>query len=287
MPGQKLVWDGKEIEGNKAIVVHDGNTYTIGIRGSLMDFSWAAVQNWIYQDLNVVSLERWTYTNEGSNAKVGLGSYHGFRNLEKMVDTKTGQTLFAFLENKTATETPILITGHSLGGNLATLVGSWLWQEFKNNGHPRNAINVITFAAPAAGSSSFADDFDKKFPNAMRFENKFDIVPKFPCSTAVAALGNLFDTTLDASKINVGYKNISTSLDKVFGSLSAALMILEFTNGIADFKQPCGNGKQIVAKLSTQAKGHDISSWLNEAGYQHRIARYAEQMNVPIIACSP
>ena len=262
------------------------HTYVIAIRGSVMDFSWAAIQNWIYQDLNVVSVEKWPYTDDGSSARIGLGSFHGYRNMIKMVDNKSGQTLFAFLEKKTTTETPILITGHSLGGNLATVYGSWVWQEFKNSGHPREGINVITFAAPAAGSRSFADDFDKKFPDAIRFENKYDIVPKFPCSSAVSSLGNLFDTTLSASKIDVGYKNISTSLDKVFGSLSAALIVLEFTNGIADFKQPCGTGRQVAAKLSGKSTGHDIGAWLQEAGYQHGIARYAEQLKVPVVDCN-
>jgi triacylglycerol lipase len=160
-----------------------------------------------------------------------------------------------------------------------------LWQHFKSSGHPRKNINVITFAAPAAGNESFADDFDKKFPNTERLENKNDIVPKVPCTSAVSGLGDLFDSTLQASKINVGYKNVTMPLNKVFDLLSTALMFLEFTNGNAVYKQPGGKGKQITISLSGKNKSGDISSWLGEAGYQHGVARYAAQLGVPVVDC--
>jgi triacylglycerol lipase len=285
MPGWKLAWDATELDGNHAFVASDGTSYAIAIRGSLIEFSWSAFQNWIYQDLNIVSLEKWPYTNDSSRAKIAEGTYEGFQNMNKMVDKTTGKTLLAFLENETKENTPILITGHSLGGNLATVYASWLWQQFKNAGHPRENINVITFAAPAAGNESFADDFDKKFPNALRFENKNDIVPKFPASSAVSGLGDLFDTTLAASKISVGYKNVTMPLDKVFGLLSTALKILEFTNGNAVYKQPCGKGKELSINLSGKNTGKDITNWLSEAGYQHGIARYAAQLDVVVVDC--
>lgn len=286
MPGWKVVWDASELGGNDAFVASDGTTYAIAVRGSLIQFSWQAFQNWIYQDLNVTSLQKWEYVNDSSKAKVAQGAYDGWQNMNKLTDKTTGKTLLAFLENKTNDNTPILITGHSLGGNLATLYASYLWQNFKNNGHPGNNINVITFAAPAAGNESFANDFDKKFPNSMRFENRNDIVPKFPCISRISALQALYTDAPAASKISVGYKNATTSLSNVFILLSTSLKILEFTNSNSVYKQTNGNGNLLNIDLSGKNTSNDISSWLSEAGYQHGVARYAEKLGVPVVDCN-
>jgi triacylglycerol lipase len=285
MPGWKVVWNANELGGNHVFVATDGTTYAIAIRGSLISFTWQAFQNWIYQDLNVVSVQKWLYTDDSSKAKVAQGAYDGWQNMNNMVDKVTGKTLLSFLETATTTNTPILITGHSLGGNLATVYASWLWQHFKTAGQSRDHINVITFAAPAAGNSSFADDFNKKFPNSLRFENSNDIVPKFPCSSGVSGLGDLYDASPSASQITVGYKNVTTQLNNVFGLISTALKLLQFTNGTAVYTQTNGNGNVIKVSLSGKNTTDDIGSWFSEAGYQHGVGRYAEQLGVPVVDC--
>ncbi|MBK5272188.1 MAG: hypothetical protein JJE22_14355, partial [Bacteroidia bacterium] len=70
MPGWKVVWNPSELGGNHAFVASDGTTYAIAIRGSLIEFSWQAFQNWIYQDLNVTSLQKWEYVNDSSKARI-------------------------------------------------------------------------------------------------------------------------------------------------------------------------------------------------------------------------
>lgn len=206
--------------------------------------------------------------------------------MNNMVDKITGKTLFSFLDNETKDNTSILVTGHSLGGNLATVYASYLWQHFKTTGHPKNNINVITFAAPAAGNVSFANDFNKKFPNSIRYENSNDIVPKFPCTSPVSGLSDLYSSSPAASKITVGYKNVTMQLNEVFGLLSTALRILEFTNGNAAYTQTNGNGSLFTFNLSGKNTGNDITNWLSEAGYQHGMARYAEQLDVPTVECN-
>jgi len=287
MSGWKVVWNAKELGGNQAFVATDGTVYAIAIRGSLIEFSWQAFQNWIYQDINVASLQKWPYTNDSSKAKIAQGAYEGWQNMNGMIDKITGKSLLSFLETATSSDTPVLITGHSLGGNLATVYASYLWQNFKTNGHPRNSINVITFAAPAAGNASFANDFNKKFPNSLRFENRNDIVPKFPCTSGVAGLGDLYTPSPVAAKISVGYKNITMPLSKVFTLLSTALTILEYKNGNAVYTQTNENGNSITIPLSGKNNSDDISSWLSEAGYQHGIARYAEQLKVSVMDSIP
>jgi hypothetical protein len=279
LPGWKVVWESIELGGNHAFVASNGNTYAIAIRGSLIEFSWNALQNWIYQDLNVTSQQAWKYTNDSSKAKVAEGSWEGWQNMTRLVDKTSGKTLLSFLETNTNRTTPILITGHSLGGSLATVYASYCWQYFKDKGKPREMVDVITFAAPAAGNTAFAKDFNKKFPHSIRFENSNDIVPKFPCTSKVAALGGLFN----ASAIMVGYKSMTVSLSRVFSLLSTALTLLEFTNGNASYAQTNGEGRMVTTQLTGKNTGNDIGGWLNEAAWHHGIARYALALEVPVV----
>ncbi|HEX2629978.1 MAG TPA: lipase family protein [Chitinophagaceae bacterium] len=285
MPGWQVVWESAELGGNHCVVATDGITYGIAIRGSLIEFSWAAFQNWIYQDLNIVSVRSWGFTSDSSKAKIGEGSWDGWQNLVKMTDKKTGSTLFDFLTKNIQRDTPLLITGHSLGGNLATVYASWLSQQFANSKKPRDSINVITFAAPAAGNELFARDFDKKFSRSMRYENANDIVPKFPCSSRMATLSDLYTKMPLASEITVGYKDMTVSLSRVFSLLNIGLDILEFTNGNASYAQTNGDGTVLNVPLSGENKSNTIESWLHEAGYHHGIARYAISLNVPVVEC--
>jgi triacylglycerol lipase len=285
MPGWQVVWESAELGGNHCVVATDGITYGIAIRGSLIEFSWAAFQNWIYQDLNIVSIRSWEFTSDSSKARIGEGSWDGWQNLLKMTDKKTGATLLDYLKKNIERDTPLLITGHSLGGNLATVYASWLSQQFINEKQPRDSINVITFAAPAAGNDMFARDFDKKFGHSMRYENANDIVPKFPCSSRISTLSDLYTRTPLASEITVGYKDMTVSLSRVFSLLNIALGILEFTNGNAEYVQTNGDGTVLKVPLSGTNKSNTIESWLREAGYHHGIARYAAALNVPVVEC--
>ncbi|MBK8142704.1 MAG: hypothetical protein IPK57_18155 [Chitinophagaceae bacterium] len=180
----------------------------------------------------------------------------------------------------------MLITGHSLGGNLAVTYASYLWQILKTKHHPVPNFNVITFAAPATGNEAFANDFNQKFPASIRVENKNDIVPKFPSAAKITALGSLYNDSLSAGKIEVGYKKLTVSLSTVFTMLKAAMVLLEFTNGISPYVQTNGNGKQVNIPLSGKNTGNDILNWLGEAGYHHSIAQYAVYEGVPLVECT-
>lgn len=283
MPGWKLIWNPVAINGNYAFVATDGFNYAVAIRGSLIEISWAAFDNWIYQDLNVATQRKWDFTDSVSSAKISQGSYEGWQNLQKLTDTTTGTSLIQILDSLIKPSTPLYITGHSLGGNLATVYASWLWTNFKNRGQQRQHIDVITFAAPAAGNAAFARDFNKKFPEAMRYENTNDIVPKFPVADKVGDLGKLYVPVPAASEIPVGYKFLTIKLSTFFTTVELALKALEISNGNSEYTQPCGNGKLITIPLSGSNKANDVTDWFAEAGYQHGVERYAVAMGAPVI----
>jgi hypothetical protein len=284
LPGWKIIWDATALNGNHAFVATDDYNYVIALRGSLMEFSWDAFENWINQDLNIISQESWTYSAI-SGAKISTGAYRGWKNLIQLKDKKTGMDLLTFLKEKVDKDNPLYITGHGLGGNLATVLASYLATQFKEANRVQSSMNVITFAAPAAGNEAFADDFDKKFPQSVRIENERDIVPKFPCSSAITGLGKLYTDSLSANNISVGYQNLSVSLATALKMISSGITLSEYTNGFSHFKQTGGKGVSIAVKLSGKNNTNMISSWLSEAGYHHGIAQYATALGAPVIKC--
>lgn len=70
---------------------------------------------------------------------------------------------------------PLFITGHSLGGALATLAAL----DIAHNS-PYGPPIVYTFGAPRIGDPSFVKAYNYSVPIHWRIQNKYDIVPHLP-----------------------------------------------------------------------------------------------------------
>ncbi|PFH62226.1 hypothetical protein XA68_14505 [Ophiocordyceps unilateralis] len=67
----------------------------------------------------------------------------------------------------------VVVTGHSLGGALASLAGmSMVGSDIK--------ANVVTFGQPRTGNQAYADFVDKRIPGLIRVTHADDIVPQIP-----------------------------------------------------------------------------------------------------------
>ncbi len=66
----------------------------------------------------------------------------------------------------------LILTGHSLGGAVATLLGERLTEL----GVPKEKFTVISFGAPAVGNNAFAEQYGNKI-NLLRITNSKDPVP--------------------------------------------------------------------------------------------------------------
>lgn len=284
LPNWKIVWNPAAVGGNHALVATDGNNYALAFRGSLISFTEDAFNNWVYNDLNVATQIKWPYS-KNDKTSISQGSYIGWQNLEKMKDKTSGKTLWSFLSENINDEKALILTGHSLGGNLAAVYASYLWFKFNESGHTKNNINVITFAAPAPGNKSFADDFDTKFPHSERIENSNDIVPKFPCSKKMIELAGLYSPNPSAAEISVGYKNVTTKLSRVFSLVSTALDLLELRSDFYGYTHTNGDGRILNIALSGKNTSNSAANWFAEAGYQHSMAQYAIAFGAPVIAC--
>lgn len=281
LSGWKVIWNPASLGGNHAFLATDGNRYALAIRGSLISFTEDAFNNWILQDLNVGEQSPWPFSAK-NGAMISAGSMLAWGNITAMKDRK-GKTLIQMLDSLLQNDTPLLITGHSLGGNLATVVAVWIDAHFKKQNRVHPDINVMTFAAPAAGNQVFADDFNERFPHALRYENKFDIVPKFPVAEKVRELQGLYQAGPVADQIKVGYGFLKVSLSSVISGIQISLHGMAIRPGYSAYVQTNGNGTLLTLPLSGNNKDQNAVNWFAEAGYQHSAEQYAKALGVPVI----
>jgi hypothetical protein len=145
----------------------------VSIRGS--DFSFWL--NWI-EDLaaiRVVSYDQFA-PSASKTAEIAFGTAIGLRQVLAMQDGT--KSLESFLT--TAPEgTPILITGHSLGGCLASALAPCV-TDWRGSAI---GISIYTIAAPSPGNADFAAYYNALFTDtsggstAFRFFNNLDVVP--------------------------------------------------------------------------------------------------------------
>lgn len=133
-----------------------GEVVTIFLKGtdSLAD---------VFEDLN---FEMTTFsTTKGNFGKVHRGFYDEFINLKTYL-------LRANLNHCSK----IVITGHSMGGAIATLMGLYCAVII------RKPVEVYTFGSPKVGNTEFVNAFDKHVSKSKRYVNGEDPIPFLPNS---------------------------------------------------------------------------------------------------------
>ncbi|MFF6998278.1 IPT/TIG domain-containing protein [Streptomyces sp. NPDC008313] len=119
------------------------------------------------QVVNAPGLSWWDVDQESGDAP-------GQSHITVASGTTLAQALLELLTSARSSPT-VYVTGHSLGGCVATMVAPYLQaQRWPNT--PRFAL--ITFAAPTAGLQGFADYVDSlPFSLNERYVNSYDVVP--------------------------------------------------------------------------------------------------------------
>lgn len=72
----------------------------------------------------------------------------------------------------------LVVTGHSLGGALAT-IGS-LDLQYNITQHSKQPLSVYTFGAPRVGNAALVESFSQRVPNSYRFAYGRDLVTHIP-----------------------------------------------------------------------------------------------------------
>ncbi|GAA3954939.1 hypothetical protein GO495_28420 [Chitinophaga oryziterrae] len=285
LPGWSIVWDGIQTsDGNYAFIATDPSEeyYALAVRGSLPPFdvfdNWDAFANWVLEDLDVITQVSWPYLASGNgSALISQGAYTSFDNVLNMQDQLgSGQLIFDYLKNNAVIPgKQIIITGHSLGGNIANVYASYFVTSIAQENYTSDNISLFTFAAPAAGNSDFATDLDNKISTAWHYENANDIVPKFPASFSVLLTAFLFDPAPSASEITVNYQGYTISLREAFILLSGVFYFY-------GYQQPSLNYTVFPNALDENYQSNTLEDWFDQAGAQHALSNYAGYLGVTL-----
>lgn len=149
------------------------NVYAVVFRGEAFKPSLPFLVQ-LYEDLKVNRQESLPYSRLG-NAKVAAGMLDIIEDLG--TSTYSGRTLQQVLNNLPA-KTIVYMTGHSLGGSLATVYAA----KIICSNSAQLDIIPYTFGSPAIGNDLFADLFDNTnvnflFSQSSRCINTRDIMP--------------------------------------------------------------------------------------------------------------
>lgn len=151
---QSAGYDGIPVD--FGFVLESEQTAVLAFRGT------NSVSEWV-SDFMADQVE-FTFVRQG-----GL-THRGFTSLYAGARKQTIELL-----RKIPASKPLFITGHSLGGALATLAALDI---SANTGRP--APIVYTFGSPRVGDPAFARAYNRAVPVSFRIENENDIVPRLP-----------------------------------------------------------------------------------------------------------
>lgn len=178
--------------------VNEKNVFAVVIRGT--DFN-----DWddIIEDIDVFWTKPFPYTYPAAdnNIQTSNGSIQGLQDLLGTIGNSGLQpngthTIQSFLQsddfkNKLDQQMPlqIYVTGHSLGGALASAFTSWIIAALDTLNGPdfpyKTSIQTYTFASPSLGNQGYADYYNGQPANkSVSFEgynvyNRQDLVPYF------------------------------------------------------------------------------------------------------------
>jgi Lipase (class 3) len=278
LPDYEVVFIPEAVNGNYAVITKRkaAEQYALIIRGSVIKFSNEGFQNFILQDFNIFTIKPWNYTDTVKEAYISNGAWIGFQNLLQLKDKTTGLSIKEFIEQKIPATASLVITGHSLGGNLAYPLAGYLRKELQTGN--KNNLQLITFGAPAAGNAAFVQDMEEKFPLAERYTTSNDIATVFPDIKQIEAMAKLtgLDSVLQLSSLNI---NGIGKLDA--GSLlNIAGEILEKTNVVNKSNKYVQSEKhrRLLTNTDTMPATTSLSAEaiFNRAYQFHKVDMYAE-----------
>ena len=151
--------------------------YMVTIKGSSTKGDWKVnfktdQVNFGGQDINAMEeLAKQPKVKQGPTVHRGFNAYTDVILHSSVVDEESRlQGLYRLVQEDP--DTYLLLTGHSLGGAVATLLG----QRLISLGLPPEKLMVITFGAPAIGNDVFAQQYGERM-RLLRVTNTADPVP--------------------------------------------------------------------------------------------------------------
>ena len=243
----------------------------VSIRGS--DFSFWL--NWIEDlaALRVVPYDEFV-PSVSQTAQIAFGTAVGLRQILRIQDGT--QSLETFL-TAAPEGTPILITGHSLGGCLASVLAPCV-ADWRGGA---SSLSVYTIAAPSPGNSDFAAYYNTLFSDqsghstAFRFFNSLDLVPNAWASldTVMTYYPPLVSCPPDIDKIVTRAETAVSGKYCQLGEIAAGSAV-ELTGTVVT---PSGARQ---GRLGLNPFENALFLW--EAGQQHTCTTYQMLLQTPL-----
>ena len=227
-----------------------------------IDDGWGVVVQ-IWEDMDVTRQVPLSWA-PGNSARIAGGTADGLSDIQSL--TSGGNTLLQFLGtylSDPANQNPVLVvTGHSLGGCLTSVIAPWLQSALPNELH----IVPATFAAPTAGNADFATYFQTSFGYSLRVFNSLDIVPLG--WENINGVDDIYDTC------NLDVPDLVYAGAKVFSDLMSIAGV--------SYTQPATNQVPLTGACTTS----DVD-WYGEALYQHHTTTYMTLLGGTSVVSSP
>ncbi|CRI63345.1 hypothetical protein THIOKS11310036 [Thiocapsa sp. KS1] len=167
------------VDNTQVYVASDPGALVVAFRGSQSPTSLDGVKDWLLTNANnLLVVPEGRIGTDFAAAGVGARFHRGFM---QALDEIWTPLLQAVQEAMDASERPLWVTGHSLGGALA-LLAAWRFQRAFIGVH-----EVVTFGAPMIGNAVAAKAFEQAFPDRIfRYVDIEDPVPLLPTVSLVA-----------------------------------------------------------------------------------------------------
>jgi hypothetical protein len=185
----ELAWGPALTVGNMMFVAQrtGTNDYALVIRGT----DWSFLIDWV-EDLDILQLVSFPYVRTSDpTVRIAKGTMEGLNALSGMtapapaLPNQQPMSALQFINSRAMAaqgDLNVYVTGHSLGGCLASVTGAWLQfqtAQWQHTGDTGVNVTIYTFAGPSAGNRSFATYCDQTFPDAFfRVYNEYDVVPR-------------------------------------------------------------------------------------------------------------
>lgn len=195
----KLGLDGTfcSVDNTQVYVVGDDENIVLAFRGSESPTSIDGLKDWLLTNaVNLLVLPEGTIGSDFAAAGVGARFHQGF--LGALAEI--WPPLLANVEAEVAKkERNLWVTGHSLGGALATLASWRLYRKFVD------IHQIYTYGAPMVGNQLAMDAYNREFAGRIfRYVNTRDFVPRLPTVSLIANQYMHCDKVIDISDPNAG-----------------------------------------------------------------------------------
>ena len=141
------------------VCAQSGNILYIVFRGTLS--GGEKIKNWMARKQDAIF-------DDLENGRVHRGFHQCYESVRPAIRD--------FLEMNAGKDKTIRVTGHSLGGALASLVA----MDIASGGLPYRALEAFTFASPRVGSIKWSNHYATKSIATWRIANQKDPVTKVP-----------------------------------------------------------------------------------------------------------